>query len=80
MKLVSARRRIFFSSKGYYGLGQETLQKGDIICLLFGGDSPFIIRRAGLAYYKLIGESYIHGIMHGEFLSTQPRAEEFNFC
>jgi hypothetical protein len=63
MQLESARRRVFLSSRGYYGLGQESLRVGDTICLLSGGDSPFLIRDADPGYYELIGEAYVHGIM-----------------
>jgi Heterokaryon incompatibility protein (HET) len=80
MKLESARRRVFRSSRGYYGLGQETLRVGDTICLFLGGDSPFLIRNAELGYYELIGEAYVHGIMHGEYLSTNPHIEQFILC
>lgn len=80
MQLESARRRVFLSSRGYYGLGQETLRVGDTICLLFGGDSPFIIRDADPGYYELIGEAYVHGIMQGEYLNTKPPVEQFTFC
>lgn len=80
MKLESARRRVFLSSRGYYGLGQEMLRVGDTICLFPGGDSPFLIREAGLGYCELIGETYVHGIMHGEYLGTNPQIEQFILC
>ncbi|KAF7510075.1 hypothetical protein GJ744_007179 [Endocarpon pusillum] len=81
MNLQSARRRMFLTSKGYYGLGQETLRPGDQIILLLGGDSPFIVREVGLlGYYELIGEAYVHGIMQGEHLKTKPLVERFIFC
>ncbi|KAJ5063185.1 heterokaryon incompatibility protein-domain-containing protein [Bipolaris maydis] len=80
MMLESARRKVFMTSQGYYGLGQESLHVGDSICLLLGGDSPFIIREAGNGYCELIGESYVHGLMHGEFLRTGPSIENFVLC
>jgi hypothetical protein len=80
MKLESARRRIFLSTGGYYGLGQETLRAGDVICIFPGGDSPFLIRAAGAGYYELIGETYVHGIMFGEYLKTDRQVEEFVLC
>lgn len=81
MKLVSARRRLFVSQRGYLGLGADTIRRGDVICLLFGGDSPLILRDTRSGYYKLVGEAYIHGIMHGELLSTAASiAEEFRLC
>jgi hypothetical protein len=80
LKLEAAKRRIFVSSRGYYGLGQDTLRVGDIICVLHGGDSPFLVREAGLGYHELIGESYVHGIMHGEYLTRKPPVEQFTIC
>ncbi|KAF3005261.1 hypothetical protein E8E14_006012 [Neopestalotiopsis sp. 37M] len=80
MKLVSARRRLFVTDQGYIGLGADELRKGDRICLLLGGDSPLILRDTALSYQKLVGEAYVHGIMHGEFLSTRPRLLDFKLC
>lgn len=79
MNLISAQRRLFISSQGYYGLGDESLQTGDVICLLFGGDSPFLSRETDEGRYELVGEAYVHGIMHGEFLVTNPPIERFIF-
>lgn len=80
MSLESARRRIFVTRKGYYGLGDESLKNGDKICVLFGGDSPFIIRQSNTGNHQLIGEAYVHGIMNGEYLNTRPPIESFVFC
>ncbi|KAH6962371.1 heterokaryon incompatibility protein-domain-containing protein [Ilyonectria sp. MPI-CAGE-AT-0026] len=80
MKLEAARRRVFVSSRGYFGLGQETVRVGDTICVLLGGDSPFLIREVGLGYHELIGEAYVHGIMLGEFLVKNLTVEQFVIC
>ncbi|KAI0552388.1 heterokaryon incompatibility protein-domain-containing protein [Xylaria curta] len=77
MGLQSRQRQIFISSQGYFGLGQDSMTTGDIVCLLFGGDSPFILRPSRFGY-RLVGEAYVHGIMHGEYLAANnPPAEEF---
>jgi hypothetical protein len=80
MKLIAARRRVFVSSRGYFGLGQEALRVGDTICVFHGGDSPFLIREAGFGYHELIGEAYVHGIMNGEYLAGNPPVERFIIC
>ncbi len=81
MKLeASRRRRIFVSSRGYLGLGQETLHVGDIISILLGETALFLIREAELGYHELIGEAYVHGIMHGEFLAKNPTVDQFTIC
>jgi len=55
-------RRFFVTRKGYMGLAPATAQKGDLVCILFGGNIPFILRRVGPGY-ELIGQAYVHGIM-----------------
>ena len=41
------------------------MQLDDIVCTLFGGSVPFILRRDG-DYYELVGGCQVHGIMYGE--------------
>lgn len=56
----------FFGTKGgYMGLGPKILQPGDVVCVLAGGEVPFILR-PDHGYYRLVGECYLHGIMNGE--------------
>ena len=38
---------------------------GDIVTILYGWDTPFLLRPVP-AGYLLVGECYVHGIMHGE--------------
>lgn len=47
------------------GTGMSSVKPGDCVCIIFGGITPFILRKEG-EYYKLIGESYVHGLMKGE--------------
>lgn len=60
-------RRIFTTDKGYLGTGTEDVKAGDIICLVSGGDVPYILRSvAGKPKrFALVGEAYVHGIMDG---------------
>lgn len=51
----------------YVGLLPAAAAVGDEICLPHSAAVPFVVRRSGLKY-ELIGECYIHGIMHGELL------------
>ncbi|KAK3365376.1 heterokaryon incompatibility protein-domain-containing protein [Podospora didyma] len=44
-----------------------SVQDGDIIMVLIGADTPFLMRRH-LDGYKLVGEVYVQGIMRGESL------------
>jgi len=58
--------RMFRTPNNYLGMGPISSQVGDEIWVLKGSRAPFILRRKGTGQYQLIGEAYVHGIMHGE--------------
>jgi len=41
---VCERRRMFLTMNGFLGIGPDCVQEGDIVCVLSGGDLPFILR------------------------------------
>lgn len=59
------RRRFFTTDKGYMGLGPEGMLPGDTVCIFFGGDTPYVLRKVE-GSWKFVGECYVHGIMRGE--------------
>ncbi|OCK78033.1 hypothetical protein K432DRAFT_281275, partial [Lepidopterella palustris CBS 459.81] len=68
-------RRFFFTPDGYFGLGPSTIEPGDLVCILYGGDIPYILRENPVhrddvepapALFTFIGECYVHGVMDGE--------------
>lgn len=69
LSCYSTNRRMAVSRKGYLGLVPFETELDDLVCVLLGGDMPFILRRQG-PYFTLIGECYIHGIMNGEVLDA----------
>jgi len=71
---VTFHRSIFTTNTGHIGLGPSVLQPQDIICVLYGGKVPYILRPAG-DHYLFVGEAYVHGYMEGEAIS-QWRAGE----
>ncbi|KAF7672699.1 hypothetical protein GT037_009200 [Alternaria burnsii] len=58
-------RRLFVTAAGRTGLGPRCMQPEDIVVVLRGGLSPFILRKK-VDGYQLIGQAYVHGIMYGE--------------
>jgi hypothetical protein len=74
-KLVSVgtSRKLIISER-FVGLGPEAAQAGDIICILFGGRIPYLLRPSSDDSYLLVGECYINGLMYGEALN---HAEEW---
>lgn len=63
-----AGRTFFKTANGYIGLGPKWTAKGDSITLLNGSRAPIIARQRHQKSirWKVVGEAYVHGIMHGE--------------
>jgi len=66
IELAVARRKFFLSKSGFMGLSPIATCKGDVICIILGGVTPFVLRPASHGRYQLVGECYVHGIMDGE--------------
>ena len=50
------------------GLAPMLAQKGDHICILRGAKVPFILRTtAQQGRFRVVGEAYVDGFMHGQF-------------
>lgn len=48
-------------------LGPAAIRVGDVLCILFGGQVPFILRSEG-EHYRLVGECYVYELMDGKGL------------
>ncbi|KAI9779440.1 MAG: hypothetical protein M1839_007405 [Geoglossum umbratile] len=59
-------RRLFRTEKNFLGTGVEQTQVGDLINIIPGTSVPYLLRSAGQGHFRLVGEAYVHGIMHGE--------------
>lgn len=68
-------RSFVVTERGYLGLGRNSMQPGDVVCVLRGGNVPFILRKKGDRYYELVGEAYVHGIMDGSFVRKSRKEE-----
>ncbi|KAI0449742.1 heterokaryon incompatibility protein-domain-containing protein [Xylaria acuta] len=67
-----------FCVTGHLRLGQVPIgsEPGDRICILVGGETPYVIRPTGQGRYRLIGEAYVDGVMHGEALEESKYQDE----
>ncbi|KAF1915994.1 hypothetical protein BDU57DRAFT_448606 [Ampelomyces quisqualis] len=63
-----AGKRPFISKVGYVGMGPSYMRAGDAIAIFNGASVPFVVRPVGENTYRLMGECYCDGIMHGEFI------------
>jgi hypothetical protein len=74
----STEHRQFFITKNHrIGLAPLHAQKGDVVCLLLGGEVPLLLREAG-DEYEFVGECYVHGLMNGEGLIEARRRAQPN--
>jgi hypothetical protein len=61
------RGRSFFVTKdGCLGLGPRAAKPGDIVTVLLGGQTAFVLRPTDDEYYQVVGEAYCHGFMDAE--------------
>jgi hypothetical protein len=60
-------RTVAVLKEGYISLIPKLAKVDDIVCVLFGCDTPVVLRPSGDGF-EFIGESYVHGIMDGELI------------
>jgi hypothetical protein len=70
----AAKRCFCITARGYFGLVPGKVKEGDKVAIFNGGPVPFILREAeqgpfAETAYRLVGDGYFHGLMHGEALS-----------
>ena len=73
LRSCAGKKSFFTTINGFVGTCVPATQPGDIIVILFGSPSPFVLRplpvRQGEQHmYWLIGASYVGGIMDGEMV------------
>ncbi|KAH8646504.1 heterokaryon incompatibility protein-domain-containing protein [Tricladium varicosporioides] len=73
----ASRRRLCKTKNGRLGFAPKAAQEGDLICVLYGGEVPYVLRPWKHGYFLVIGECYLDGIMHGEGLSEDAPSKVF---
>ncbi len=77
LDLWSSRRRFAVTRNGRLACVPKCSREGDAICILFGGEVPYVLRPADNGFYTIVGECYVDNIMHGEGLSHDTISKEF---
>jgi hypothetical protein len=80
IRVVTEDRRPFISANDILGIAPAAAEVGDVVCILLGANVPFVLRAESGGRYRLLGEAYVHGIMDGQFLETNPPIEKFTLC
>lgn len=63
--VTSMFRRVFLTSRGGFGLGPQSMAADDVVVVLYGGNTPYILRPCG-SDFLLMGQAYMDEIMNGE--------------
>jgi hypothetical protein len=63
-------QRFFITQGGYFGLCPHETATNDLVVILYGGQSPFILRPTQ-GGHVLIGDCYVDGVMFGEAARSQ---------
>ena len=54
---------------------------GDLICVLEGGEAPFVMRLRADGRYEVFGDCYIHGLMDSEAMKRHRTVKQkFRVC
>jgi hypothetical protein len=64
--LIVKERRLARTRKGYLGLVPADATAGDGIVIVKGGRTPLVLRKEHETSWRLVGDTYIHGMMDGE--------------
>ncbi|KAK8125026.1 uncharacterized protein PG998_000785 [Apiospora kogelbergensis] len=72
--------KFFVTEQGHMGIGPPTLKTGDEVCVLLGGEVPYVLRPVGeRGTFKLVGQCYTHGFMDGEAVQSEGENEFAKF-
>lgn len=59
----------FLTKSGLMGIGPRAMETGDIVAVLYGGKTPYILRPIAADHFLFVGACYVEGIMSGEAIS-----------
>lgn len=62
-------KKICLVNGKYLCLGPVFVSEGDLVCILFGTITPFILRPLAAGTYLLIGDCFVHDIIYGEAMN-----------
>jgi hypothetical protein len=79
--MICDLRRLFWTENAVLGLGPQCMRAGDVVVVLHGGNTPYILRPKG-DKYLFMGQAYVDDIMNGQLMEKLDRGEvqEQDFC
>jgi hypothetical protein len=84
VQVNTVARKVVVTDNGLIALAPSTSSNGDVIALLYGGKTPFVLRPKRRPTnmengYELIGDTYIDGIMQEEAVKPWLGTSEMDF-
>jgi hypothetical protein len=70
-------RRPAVTEQGHFACVFESSLVGDEIWVVSGCPTPLVLRKDGQRY-NLVGEAYVHGVMHGEAVNEDSKWEDLD--
>jgi hypothetical protein len=74
-------RRLFWTENGTFGLGPQCMRTGDVVVVLYGGNTPYVLRPRGNEYL-FMGQAYVDNLMQGQLVEevNAGRLQKQEFC
>lgn len=76
MEKYALGRRFFVTTRGYLGIGPANAHMGDYVAILISSQVPYILRGCKENGYRVVGETYVSGIMNGEAVDLLVKEEQ----
>jgi hypothetical protein len=82
-------RNFVITSRGFFGLAPLKTKPGDEVCILEGGNIPYVLRSVNSEeltphnvtpgekqwFFTIVGKSYVHGVSDGEWIKDRDEAD-----
>jgi len=60
---VIKNRYLIMTRHWLLGIAASSVEKGDLVCILYGSQTPVILRARGHGTFMVIGQAYVEGLM-----------------
>jgi hypothetical protein len=77
-QFLYGHRRFCVTAAGFMGLIPSGSKSGDLVCIIEGAPTPFILRSETNGNYSLVGECYMHGMMDGGMVTGEQSLQWLN--
>jgi hypothetical protein len=76
---VFRNRALFSTRQMVLGISANTVQTGDLVCILHGSQTPVVLRAHHDKTYSVIGQAFVEHMMHGEAVDWKREEEADSF-